>query len=72
MSNQINPEKLPLSKWTAARPVNKEKHFVVTKVLLDSSDQITGCILEAVHSHNEYEMDWRELKDSLNWKQGWL
>jgi tryptophan-rich hypothetical protein len=30
---QINPAKLLLSKWTAVKPVNKEKHFLVTKLI---------------------------------------
>ena len=32
-SNQINPKKLRLSKWTAVNPKEKEKHFLVTKVI---------------------------------------
>ena len=32
-SNQINPKKLRLSKWTAVNPQEKEKHFLVTKVI---------------------------------------
>ena len=31
--NQINPKKLRLSKWTAVNPKEKEKHFLVTKVI---------------------------------------
>lgn len=31
--NQINPKKLRLSKWTAVNPQEKEKHFLVTKVV---------------------------------------
>ncbi|PAM39480.1 hypothetical protein CEJ63_25450, partial [Acinetobacter baumannii] len=27
--NRVNPAKLLLSKWTAASPRNKEKHFLV-------------------------------------------
>lgn len=29
------------------------------------------CILEAVHSHREIELDWRELKNSERWQIGW-
>ena len=29
--NNINVKKLINSKWTAANPVNKEKHFLITK-----------------------------------------
>ena len=33
--NQIHPKKLLNSKWTAIRPINKEKHFVVSRVEFD-------------------------------------
>jgi hypothetical protein len=29
----LNPQKLRLSKWTAVNPQEKEKHFLVTKVI---------------------------------------
>jgi tryptophan-rich hypothetical protein len=35
--NKINPEKLLKSKWTAAQPKNREKHFMVTEVGLDGA-----------------------------------
>ena len=31
--HQLNPQKLRLSKWTAVNPQEKEKHFLVTKVI---------------------------------------
>ena len=31
--NPIHPKKLLLSKWTAVMPENKEKHFMVIKVI---------------------------------------
>ena len=40
--NRINPAKLLLSKWTAARPRNKEKHFLVTELFRDED----GTVLE--------------------------
>jgi tryptophan-rich hypothetical protein len=69
--NKINPAKLALSKWTAATPANKEKHFIVTKILRDDSGDVSHCVLEAVHSHHEQTIDWRELKDPAVWQQGW-
>ena len=30
----IHPKKLLLKKWTAIKPIAKEKHFLVTKVVL--------------------------------------
>jgi tryptophan-rich hypothetical protein len=70
--NQINPAKLMLSKWTAVAPQRKEKHFLVTRVNKDEQDIVITCIVEAVLTHNEYEMDSRELKDSTHWLAGWL
>jgi tryptophan-rich hypothetical protein len=70
--NQINPAKLMLSKWTAVVPQRKEKHFLVTHVNEDEQGIVITCIVEAVLTHNEYEMDSQELKDSTRWLAGWL
>ena len=32
-SNALSPKKLLHTKWTAVAPRNKEKHFLVTKVI---------------------------------------
>ena len=40
--NRINPAKLLLSKWTAAQPRHKEKHFLVTELFRDEE----GTVLE--------------------------
>jgi len=70
--NQINPKKLTLSKWTAVKPKNKEKHFIVSKVKFDEENNVSLCLIEAVMSHTERPINWKELKDSSNWKQGWV
>lgn len=70
--NPINPEKIKLSKWTATKPRNKEKHWLVSKLLRDENEQITGCELEAVINKRVVSIDWRELKDPANWTQGWV
>jgi len=67
----LNAEKLLLSKWTAVAPRHKEKHFLVTQLLRDEAGQVVGCLLEAVLSKNAYLLDWRTLKDSAQWLQGW-
>ncbi len=72
MRTQINPNKLLLSKWTAVEPVRKEKHFLVTKLLRDELENVTGCVLEAVLSHRSLEIDWQLLQDAAHWRQGWL
>ncbi len=71
-SNQINPAKLLLSKWTAVLPQRKEKHFLVTRVNEDEQGIVITCIVEAVLTHREYEMDWQDLKDNTRWLAGWL
>ena len=70
-SNQINPDKLLLSKWTSVQPYNKEKHFIVTRVIRDEQELVVVCILEAVINHSEYELDWHLLKDASSWLPGW-
>lgn len=67
----VNPAKLLLSKWTAVIPQNREKHFLVTQLIRNQEQEITGCILQAVINGRDYEMDWRELKDTQHWLQGW-
>ena len=69
--NKINPRKLGNSKWTAVTPKHKEKHFLVSDVEYDEEGEVTSCTLEAVMSKNEYQIDWRDLKNSEAWRQGW-
>ncbi len=61
-----------MTKWTAVEPKRKERHFFVTKLIRAAKDEtIIACELEAVINKNNYEMDWRELKDTKVWKMGW-
>lgn len=69
--NRINPAKLQHSKWTAAQPREREKHFMVTRVHRDGAGRVTACTLEAVHSRREFDLDWRELRDPARWLTGW-
>ena len=73
MRNPISPKKLLLSKWTAVHPVNKEKHFLVSKVILPElpSEKIERVELEAVYSKHILEIAWRELINADVWVQGW-
>lgn len=70
----INPKKLLRSKWTAATPRNKEKHFIVTKLIEPEppTAQIELIELEAVHTRRAFSLPWRELKDRQKWLQGWV
>jgi tryptophan-rich hypothetical protein len=74
-SNRItNPKKLLKSKWTAVIPANKEKHFIVTKLILPDapSQQIELIELEAVHSKRVQLLAWQQLNDADIWLQGWV
>lgn len=50
--NPLSPKKLLLSKWTAVQPLNREKHFVVVRVIEPEPPavSIAQVELEAVHS----------------------
>jgi len=69
--HQINPKKLLRSKWTSTSPKNKEKHFLVTDVTFDEEGVVVYCVLESVMSKTEYPINWRDLKDTTMWRQGW-
>lgn len=69
--NPVNPKKLQQSKWTAVQPRNKEKHFLVTEVCCDEAGVPQTCVLEAVLSCREMQLDWRELQNTDRWLIGW-
>ncbi|MCX9156370.1 TIGR02450 family Trp-rich protein [Niveibacterium sp. 24ML] len=70
---RLNPAKLLLSKWTAARPSNREKHFLVTKLFEpdEAGSGIEWVEIEAIHSRRCERIAWRELCDGSRWLQGW-
>jgi tryptophan-rich hypothetical protein len=72
--NPLHPKKLLLSKWTAATPVNKEKHFMVIKVIDPEIEggAVEQVVIEAVMSKRQKTIHWRSLTDGLEWKQGWV
>jgi tryptophan-rich hypothetical protein len=71
---RLNPKKLLLSKWTAVTPVNREKHFMVTRVVEPDppEGQVIFIEIEAVHSQRCVKLAWRELQDTGVWRQGWV
>jgi len=71
LMNRINPHKLLLSKWTAVEPQQKERHFIVTKLIRAENADIIACELEAVINNTIYEIEWQALKDSSCWLMGW-
>ncbi|OPX54589.1 tryptophan-rich conserved hypothetical protein [Oceanospirillum multiglobuliferum] len=69
--NSINPKKLHHSKWTAVKPINKEKHFLITDVEFDEEGRVIACEIEAILSHRTTQIQWQSLKDETLWQQGW-
>lgn len=71
---RLHPGKLLLSKWTAVKPVARQKHFLVTRVILPEPPEarIEWVELEAVHSKRVRRIAWRELLDEAVWQQGWV
>ena len=72
--NPLSPKKLLHSKWTAVAPANKEKHFLVVRVVLPEPPavRVDKVELQAVHSGRCFELPWRELTDAGRWRQGWV
>ena len=68
---KINPSKLLNSKWTAVKPLRKEKHFLVTELEFDEEGDVVHCLIEAVISNRSAPIQWRELKNDGKWLQGW-
>jgi tryptophan-rich hypothetical protein len=68
----ISPKKLLLSKWTALTPINREKHFLVSRVIVpEDGSPITHIDLQAVHSGRTETIAWRDLEDAAVWVIGW-
>jgi tryptophan-rich hypothetical protein len=69
----LNPKKLLLSKWTAVKPVAKQKHFMVSKIIFpDVPDQpIEFVEIEAIYTKKTKQIAWRELTNTDMWLQGW-
>lgn len=72
--NPLSPKKLLLSKWTAVQPQNREKHWVVVRVIEPDPPavRIEQIELEAVHSKRLLLLHWRDLTDGAVWRQGWV
>ncbi|KQB52541.1 hypothetical protein AQS70_14150 [Pseudomonas endophytica] len=70
--NRINPRKLLLSKWTAAQPQNREKHFLVTQLFCDEEGTVLEVELQAVLTHRNQRLAWQRLQAADEWKLGWL
>ena len=73
-THALSPKKLLHTKWTAVAPRNKEKHFLVTKVIepMPPVSPVVSVEIEAVHSKRIRVIGWRELKDAGQWRRGWV
>ena len=73
-SNPLSPKKLLHTKWTAVEPRNKEKHFLVTRVIEPEppGSLVLSVEIEAVHSKRALIIEWRELTDVARWQRGWV
>ncbi len=70
--NRINPGKLLLSKWTAAHPQNREKHFLVTELFRDEEGVVLEVEIQAVLTKRCARFEWQGLRNQDQWKMGWL
>jgi tryptophan-rich hypothetical protein len=70
----VNVKKLIKSKWTAVTPSNKEKHFIVVKILIAelATYPVELIQIEAIHSKRIQVLAWQQLKDESIWQQGWV
>jgi tryptophan-rich hypothetical protein len=62
---------LLLSKWTAAHPQNREKHFLVTELFRDEEGTVLEVELQAVLTKRAERLDWQTLQNHAEWLQGW-
>jgi tryptophan-rich hypothetical protein len=72
--NPLNPKKLLSTKWTAVKPIAKQKHFLVSRVIEPDlpTDPVVSVEIEAVFSKATQVIAWRELQNDEVWRQGWV
>jgi tryptophan-rich hypothetical protein len=72
--NPLNPKKLLLTKWTAVKPIAKQKHFLVSRVIQPEveTDPVELVEIESVFSKATQIIQWRELQNDEVWRQGWV
>jgi tryptophan-rich hypothetical protein len=69
--NTLNPRKLLLSKWTAAHPQHREKHFLVTEMYCDEEGVVLEIELQAILTKRNERLPWRALQNADAWRMGW-
>ena len=72
--NPLNPKKLRLTKWTAVNPIDKQKHFLVSRVIQPEveTDAVEFVEIESVFSKATQIIKWRDLQNDEVWRQGWI
>lgn len=72
--NNLHPKKLLLSKWTSRHPQNKEKHFLVIELVEPDEEgaPIEKVVIEAVMTKRQFTIPWKNLRDPIDWYQGWV
>ena len=72
--NPLNPKKLRLTKWTAVKPIAKQKHFLMSRVIQPEveTDPVELVEIESVFSKATQIIQWRELQNDEVWRQGWV
>jgi tryptophan-rich hypothetical protein len=72
--NPLNPKKLLLTKWTAVKPTDKQKHFLVSRVIQPElvTDPVEFVEIESVFSKATQIIQWRALQNDEVWRQGWV
>lgn len=70
---RVQAAKLLHSKWTAAVPLNREKHFMVVALVKPEAPDapVEVVTIEAVLTKRTFELPWRALRDPTVWLQGW-
>jgi tryptophan-rich hypothetical protein len=70
----LHPKKLLITKWTAVNPIAKNKHFLGVKVIQPELPEtaVQWIDLEAIYSKKQIRIEWRDLRDASQWKQGWV
>lgn len=70
----LHPKKLLLTKWTTVNPIAKNKHLLVAKVIQPELPEtaVQWIDLEAIYSKKKIRIEWRDLRDASQWKQGWV
>jgi len=70
---RLKPQKTSAEQMTAVKPVAKQKHFLVSRVIEPElpTDPIERVEIEAVFSKAVQVIGWRELQDDSVWRQGW-